>query len=54
MILVTHALPDVRELAERLVLLDRGRVVGEGTVEELLDSDAEGVVRDLVHGAELG
>lgn len=36
MVLVTHALPDVREISDTLVLLDRGRVVAAGATAELL------------------
>ena len=38
MILVTHALDDVRALADTLVLMDRGSVVAAGPTEELLRS----------------
>jgi ABC-type microcin C transport system duplicated ATPase subunit YejF len=36
MVLVTHALEDVRALAHALVLLDRGRVVATGPTRALL------------------
>jgi cobalt/nickel transport system ATP-binding protein len=40
MLLVTHDLPYALELCERGVVIDRGRVVADGDLRELL-SDAE-------------
>lgn len=37
MILVTHDLAEVRQLSDRVVLIEKGETVGAGTVEELRD-----------------
>jgi molybdate transport system ATP-binding protein len=52
MILVTHSLPDVRQLSDDLVLLDRGRVVAEGPTADLLTSPASAEIAELLRGEE--
>jgi osmoprotectant transport system ATP-binding protein len=44
-ILVTHDLREARKLAQRLVVLDRGRLVHHGTFAEVLAGPADGFVR---------
>lgn len=41
MLLVTHDLEEVRQLADHLILLDQGRVVGAGPTGELLSEPPE-------------
>jgi len=48
-VLVTHDLAEAAYLAERLVLLDRGAVVQEGTLEEFRRAPATAFVRAFVH-----
>jgi ABC-2 type transport system ATP-binding protein len=45
-ILTTHDLDDIAELCERLLIIDKGRVIYDGTVEEL--RDRYGTTRVLV------
>ena len=45
-IVVTHDLHSAKTIADRLALLDEGKVVMEGTFQELADSD-EGFVREF-------
>ncbi len=45
MILVTHDLPEALELAQRMVVLDRGRIVQHGTCAEILETPATDFVR---------
>lgn len=52
MILVTHSLPDVRQLSDDLVLLDRGRVVAAGPTADLLTSPESAEVAELLRGEE--
>jgi len=39
-VLTTHDLEEAEELADRIVIVDRGRVVADGTPDELLDAAA--------------
>jgi len=39
LIVVTHNIPSARKIARRLMVLDQGRIVAEGTAEELDQSD---------------
>ena len=41
-LLTTHHLDEAEELADRIVIIDRGRVVASGTPEDLTRRDAEG------------
>jgi ABC-type sulfate/molybdate transport systems ATPase subunit len=54
MILVTHALADVRSLAEELVLLDHGRVLAAGPTEEILAAPPSPEAGLLLRAEELG
>jgi osmoprotectant transport system ATP-binding protein len=49
MVLVTHDLKEAFTLAGRIVILDDGRIVQDGTRAEILDTPAAALVRDLVH-----
>jgi len=40
-IVVTHDIPEACEIADKIVILGGGKVVGEGTPEELLNSEVE-------------
>jgi len=44
-VLVTHDLREARKLAQRLVVLNRGRVVHHGTFAEVLEASADEFVR---------
>jgi osmoprotectant transport system ATP-binding protein len=45
MILVTHDLPEALKLAQRLLVLERGRIVQHGTCAEVLDAPVNDFVR---------
>jgi len=53
MVLVTHALEDVRALADTLVLLDGGRVAASGLAKDLLDDPPPGAASELLGTREL-
>jgi len=53
MVLVTHSLAEVRELADHLVLMDRGRVLAEGRTADVL-SDPGGPQAAELLAEELG
>jgi len=48
MVLVTHALEDVRALADTLVLIDAGRVAASGPAKDLLDDPPSGTAAELL------
>jgi len=52
-VLSSHILPDIEQLADRVALLQRGRVIAEGRLETLLSEEVEGFeieVRGSVSG----
>jgi osmoprotectant transport system ATP-binding protein len=53
-VMVTHDIDEALRLASRIVLLDRGRVVQDGTPAKLLAQPANSFVRDFLGGAEQG
>ena len=48
-VVVTHEMDSAFRIADRMVLLDKGRFVAEGTADEFRDSD-DPKVRQFVHG----
>ncbi|MEX2465781.1 MAG: ATP-binding cassette domain-containing protein [Gemmatimonadota bacterium] len=54
MVLVTHALEDVRALAAGLVLIDRGRVVASGRTNVLLEAPPSAAAAMLVGAPNIG
>lgn len=42
MVLTTHQLKEAEELADRIVIIDRGSQVAAGTPAELMSTGAEG------------
>jgi osmoprotectant transport system ATP-binding protein len=46
-ILVTHDLREALKLAQRLVILDQGRLVQHGTCAEILENPANGFIRSF-------
>jgi peptide/nickel transport system ATP-binding protein len=53
-LLITHDLASARHLAERIVVLYRGRVVEDGPAEAVMGSPAHPYTRALLASAELG
>jgi osmoprotectant transport system ATP-binding protein len=53
-VLVTHDIDEALRLADRIVLLDRGRVVQVGTPREILSSPATDFVADFVGRSDIG
>jgi len=49
-VLVTHDIQEAFELADRIFLMDGGRVVQEGTAEDLFDRPASQYVKDFFEG----
>ena len=50
---VTHNIPSARRLADRMAFLDQGRLLAEGTVEELEQSEHQ-LVRDFLKSQQVG
>ena len=48
-VIVTHEMDSAFRIADRMVLLDRGRFVASGNVQEMKDS-TDPLVRQIVHG----
>jgi len=44
-VLTTHQLKDAEEIADRLVIIDHGATVAEGTPAELMRAGAKGQLR---------
>ena len=53
-VLVTHDIDEALRLADRIVVLDRGRVVQVGTPREILSSPASDFVADFVGRSDVG
>jgi osmoprotectant transport system ATP-binding protein len=53
-VLVTHDIDEALRLADRIVVLDRGRVVQVGTPREILSSPANDFVADFVGRSDIG
>ncbi|HID8805584.1 TPA: ATP-binding cassette domain-containing protein, partial [Enterobacter hormaechei] len=53
-VLVTHDIDEALRLADRLILMDHGEVVQQGTPLELLTSPANDFVREFFGRSELG
>jgi osmoprotectant transport system ATP-binding protein len=53
-ILVTHDIDEALSLATRIVLLDKGRVVQQGSPASILSSPANDFVRDFIGRADIG
>jgi osmoprotectant transport system ATP-binding protein len=53
-VLVTHDIEEALRLATRIVLLDKGRVVQDGTPAQLLERPANDFVREFFGRTELG
>jgi osmoprotectant transport system ATP-binding protein len=53
-VLVTHDIDEALRLADRIVLLDHGRVVQVGTPREILSSPANDFVADFVGRGDIG
>ena len=53
-LLVTHDIDEALRLADRIVLLDRGRVVQVGTPREILATPASDLVADFVGRSDVG
>ena len=47
-IIVSHEIPDIFSISQSVAMLDGGKIVFQGTYEELMASDV-GVVREFVH-----
>jgi phospholipid/cholesterol/gamma-HCH transport system ATP-binding protein len=50
---VTHNIPSARRIADRLAFLDEGRLLAEGTAEELEQSE-HGLVREFMKSQQVG
>ncbi|MFT3788297.1 MAG: ABC transporter ATP-binding protein [Tepidisphaeraceae bacterium] len=48
-VVVTHEMDSARRIADRMVLLDRGKFIVSGTVDEMFNS-TDPLVRQFVHG----
>ena len=52
-VVITHEMDSARRIADRMVLLDRGRFVAGGTVEEMFSS-TDPLVNQFMHGTTSG
>ena len=53
LVVVTHNMPSARRVADRIAFLDEGRLLAEGTVEELEHSEHQ-LVRDFMKSEQGG
>ena len=52
-VFITHDIRVVRQLADRVLVMNRGRVVEEGPVERIVDTPREDYTRDLIRAVPL-
>jgi phospholipid/cholesterol/gamma-HCH transport system ATP-binding protein len=52
-VVVTHEMDSAYRIADRMVLLDRGKFIASGTVDEMRNS-ADPLVHQFVHGEAVG
>ncbi|MFG2375393.1 hypothetical protein ACGFY9_28445 [Streptomyces sp. NPDC048504] len=48
MLLVTHELPYAREVSDRVVFVDGGRIVGEGRPHQVIDRPEQARTREFL------
>lgn len=53
LVLVTHNIPSARRLADRLIMLDGGRIAAAGSADELIRSEHP-LVRSFIHSRHAG
>lgn len=50
LVLVTHDLTEALAMADRLLIYDQGRIIQQGTVQEIINNPADDMVAELVGG----
>jgi ABC-type transporter Mla maintaining outer membrane lipid asymmetry ATPase subunit MlaF len=52
-VMVTHEIPDVFYISQRIAMQDQGRIIFQGSPAEIQDSD-EPVIRQFIRGQDTG
>ncbi len=50
-VIVSHEIPDIFNISQRIAMLDRGKIVFQGTPQEIMDCKRDDV-RSFIHGKE--
>lgn len=48
-VVVSHEIPDVFSISQRIAMLNEGEIIFEGSAEEILE-DPDPAIREFIHG----
>ena len=51
-VIVSHDIPDIFQIAQHVAMLDKGKIIFEGTTQEILNSHSD-IVNAFIQGREI-